>query len=354
MSSFEAKVVKMSSDHELFMRRALDLAIRGQGSVSPNPMVGAVLVYKGSIISEGYHRVYGGPHAEVNALQVVNEPQTLQESTLYVTLEPCNHFGKTPPCTQLIIEKKIPHVVIACKDLNPIVSGKGIEVLKNSGIKVEVGILGEEAQELNKRFWINQLQQRPFIILKWAETQDGYLAGNQYEPIKISSPVTDRLSHKWRSEEDAILVGRHTVETDNPRLTNRFFFGKHPTVVVIDPHLRTNMQSNIYQTGRPVWIINHRKEITQGNCRYLMVADKQDFLLVAMQRLYKEAGIGSLIVEGGAHTLSKFIQTGLYDEFRVIKSANKIGQGIPAPTLPKGNFQRINWGDDEILFGKRL
>ncbi len=343
----------MVANHEVFMRRALDLALRGLGKVSPNPLVGAVLVHEGKIISEGYHSCFGGPHAEVNALQGIDHEPTLEQSTLYVSLEPCNHFGKTPPCTSLIIKKRIPRVVIACEDPNPIVAGKGIQTLKEAGIEIVKGVLEKEAKEVNRRFWVNQLEQRPYLILKWAETTDGFVAERDHMPIKISSELSDRLSHRWRTEEDALLVGRKTVESDNPSLTARHLTGRHPAVVIIDPYLKLTPGYRLFNAQRKVFIINHRKELHLEQLHYLLVPDHADFLQLAMHRLYKEAGTGSIIIEGGPNTLNRFIHSNLFDEFKIIRSIQKIGTGLPAPFLPKGNFQQVKWGTDEILFGKR-
>ena len=216
---------------EIYMHRALELARNGAGKVSPNPMVGCVIVHNGTIIGEGWHQQFGGPHAEPNAIAAVNNQELLKDATLYVTLEPCAHFGKTPPCAHLIIEKQIPRVVVCNLDPNPLVAGKGIKLLKDAGIEVKTGILAQEGAFLNRRFFTYINHKRPFIILKWAETADGFVARENYDSKWISNALSRKLVHKWRTEEDAILVGKNTALYDNPQLTSRDWEGKNPISV---------------------------------------------------------------------------------------------------------------------------
>ena len=236
-------------EHEKFMQRCLELAAIGSGYVAPNPMVGCVIVANDLIIGEGYHRIFGGPHAEVNAFDEVENEDLLSSATLYVSLEPCSHFGKTPPCVDLIISKKIQRVVIGCRDSNPAVSGKGIDRLKRAGIEVIEGVLENECRWLNKRFFTFHERQRPYIVLKWAQTQDGYIdriRGEASSGINwVTSETTKSLVHKWRSEEQSILVGRNTIINDNPSLTVREYDGRNPIRIVIDSQLQISGDQNI-------------------------------------------------------------------------------------------------------------
>ncbi|MCH5223714.1 MAG: bifunctional diaminohydroxyphosphoribosylaminopyrimidine deaminase/5-amino-6-(5-phosphoribosylamino)uracil reductase RibD [Muribaculaceae bacterium] len=288
--------------NDVFMKRALLLAAHGRGRVSPNPMVGAVIVHDGRIIGEGFHAFYGGPHAEVNAINSVAESDRhlLKDSTMYVTLEPCAHYGKTPPCAELLVKTGIPQVVIAASDPNPLVAGKGIEILKNAGVEVECGVLKEESEELNRRFIKAHSSSRPWIILKWAQSSDGFMAalddnGNSC-PVKFSSPMSSVWMHRERSSVDAIMVGSVTEKTDKPSLTVRFWGGNSPKRIYPDS-----------QIPLPLMMENLRKD-----------------------------GITSLMVEGGPKLLSSFISNDLYDEIRVETSPVVLHEGLPAPVLPDG------------------
>src|SRR5215207_8983700 len=230
----------MHSVSEIYMHRCLELARLGSGSVAPNPMVGAVLVYKDMIIGEGYHQQYGEAHAEVNCLNSVRpeHQHLIEQSTLYVSLEPCAHYGKTPPCADLIIQKKIPEVVVGCCDPFIQVNGKGIEKLQSAAVNVTIGVLEEECKQLNKRFFGFHTVQRPYVILKWAQTADGKVAGNDYGRKRISNQQTNRIVHKWRSEETTVVVGTNTALYDDPALTTRLWAGKNPVRIVVDMHMR--------------------------------------------------------------------------------------------------------------------
>lgn len=314
----------MGSD-EQFMARCLELAKRGAKAVMPNPMVGAVLVYQNRVLAEGYHHFFGGPHAEVDCLgNISNEDEHLiAGSTLYVSLEPCCHFGKTPPCTHLILEKKIKKVVVACLDPNPMVAGKGVELLRSKGVEVITGILEKEAQYLNRRFITNQTKKRPFIILKWAETADSFIADKSQKPLTISNAACQLVNHFWRSRESAIAVGVNTVLKDNPSLTTRLVKGEHPIRVVFDPSacLKDSNFSIFDSSAQTIYLektdgINNWKE--------------------AMNYLWQNKQISSVIVEGGAKTLNYFIQENLWDEIRVIRNNQlNLGEGYAAPMLPK-------------------
>ena len=311
------------------MERCLQLA-RLAANVAPNPMVGAVLVYNEKIIGEGYHKKYGEPHAEVNCINSVeNENKNLiDKSTLYVSLEPCSHFGKTPPCTDLIIKNKIPKVVIGCKDVYKEVDGKGIIKLQNAGVEVTTGILEKECIQLNRRFFIFHQQQRPYIILKWAESADRKI-GTEKERVFISNEFSNRLIHKWRSEEAAILVGKQTALKDDPSLTTRLWPGENPVRCVIDNNLSLPLWLKIFDHSTPAIIFNFLKNEEEKNIKWIKLADGD---LSTLLRLMYDSGIQSLIVEGGAILLQSFIDAGLWDEARVIRNEELIiSNGIHSP-----------------------
>ncbi len=321
--------------HEYYMNRCLQLAKLGAGKVAPNPMVGAVLLHNGLIIGEGYHEQYGGPHAEVNCINSVAEQnkELIAASTLYVSLEPCAHFGKTPPCADLIIKNKIPHVVIACRDAFIKVNGHGIEKLKEAGIEVTEGILEKEAMQLNKRFFCFHKNKRPYIILKWAQSNDGFIAGPAYKQIAISNDYTNRFTHRLRSYEAAIIVGTNTAIYDNPSLTARWWPGKNPLRIIIDKQLRLPLDAEIFKDTSPIIILNNIKEEKQENIYFHKIAKSENMLNALLKLLY-ENNINSLIAEGGTFTLQSFINEGLWDEAIVITNSGlNITNGIAAPVL---------------------
>ena len=302
------------------MQRALQLAALGQGRVSPNPMVGCVIVSEaGQIIGEGWHQHYGQAHAEVNAIRSVSADNhsLLPAATVYVTLEPCSHFGKTPPCADLLIAEKIARVVVCNDDPNPLVAGRGLQKLREAGIEVETGLLAAEGRQLNRRFFTFFEQKRPYIILKWAETADGFVAKSDGKPLLISSLLSRTRSHQWRSEEDAIMVGTNTAQNDNPRLNVRLWTGRNPIRVVLDSQNRLPKDLYLFDGS-------------QKTLRY----ETSDLNLV-LEDLYQQK-IQSVLVEGGAKLLQSFLNQGLFDEIRVFKSADSVGKGIAAPTLPTG------------------
>ena len=315
------------------MRRSLALAEQGKIGTSPNPMVGCVIVNNNEIIGEGYHQKCGEAHAEVNAINSVSNPNLLKESTLFVTLEPCSHHGKTPPCADLIIEKEIPHVVIACRDDFKKVDGHGIAKLKAAGIKVEIGILEKEGQFLNRRFFTFHNQQRPYIILKWAETANGCMdidrsKTNFKGQFHITGAETQVLNHQWRAEEDGILVGYKTVLNDNPNLTTRAYPGPNPTVLVIDPHNKVTADYTLKKTENSLFYTNEsfQNEIAKP-------LSPSDFIKEVLKDAYNR-NLQSLIIEGGKKTLEHFIENELFDEVRILKGAQTIPNGIAAPLLP--------------------
>lgn len=324
----------MTTDQS-FMHRCLELAQLGAGHVAPNPMVGAVLVHEGRIIGEGWHKEYGKAHAEVNCINAVKESDRpfISMSTLYVSLEPCAHFGKTPPCTDLIIRHKIPRVVIGCRDPFKEVNGKGIEKLKAAGVEVKSDVLEEECRELNKRFFTFHTRQRPYIILKWAQTADGYIAGDGSKRILISHEFTNRLVHRWRSEEAAIMVGTRTALLDNPQLTTRLWPGPSPVRLVIDMNLRLPSSLKIFDGSVKTIVFNAIREDEKSNLTFIKLDKEKQLVPQLMDVLYKMS-IQSVLVEGGATLLQTFIETGVWDEARVMKhSALRIHSGLPAPVL---------------------
>ena len=317
------------------MQRCLQLAQLGAGSVMPNPMVGAVLVHNHMIIGEGYHQQYGQAHAEVNCINNVKEADRhlINQSTLYVSLEPCNHFGKTPPCTDLISKHQIPEVVIACTDPFEKVNGSGIKKLQAAGIKVIEGILKEEAAELNKRFFTFHKKQRPYIILKWAQSSNLKIANENFEAIKISNEITNRLVHKWRSEEAAILVGTNTALHDNPALTTRLWPGKNPVRIVIDRQLKLPAHLQLFDGSTATIVINTIKQAESTNTFFYKIAEEENLLTALMNLLYHQQ-LSSLIVEGGALLLQSFIDAGLWEEARIITNNELIiDNGIQSPVL---------------------
>ncbi|MDO4692488.1 MAG: bifunctional diaminohydroxyphosphoribosylaminopyrimidine deaminase/5-amino-6-(5-phosphoribosylamino)uracil reductase RibD [Porphyromonadaceae bacterium] len=331
----------MALDDKLYMLRALELAALGQAAARPNPMVGAVLVHKGEIIGEGYHHAYGEPHAEVMAIRSVRQTELLSHSTLYVSLEPCSHYGKTPPCSELIIKHSIPRVVVAMLDPYPAVSGRGIEMLRQAGIEVEVGLLEEEALRLNAPFVCQYTQGRPFITLKWAESQDGFmdkLRLSHSEPAMVfSSAFRLRLVHRERMMHQAILVGYRTALLDNPSLTNRLWHGRHPIRIVLDPHLSLPRDLRIFTDEQaPTWVLHDCRLPAPspiGQVRYIGINLDVPTSQAVTEALHAE-GIQSVFVEGGARTLQSFIDQGLYDCLEREVSPIRLGEGVPAPHLP--------------------
>ena len=332
----------------LFMRRALELATLGRGHVSPNPMVGCVIVYEGRIIGEGWHQQYGNPHAEVNAIRSVRPEDThwLPEATVYVTLEPCSHWGITPPCADLLIQNRVKRVICCNDDPNPLVSGRGFQKLRDAGIDVETGVLAKEGRLLNARFFAFMEKKRPYIILKWAETTDGFVAGAGGKPTQISGPLAQRLVHRWRSEEDAIMVGTNTARADNPRLNTRLWPGKNPTRIVIDNQLSLNPALNLFDDSQPTLVYNVIRTETTGQTTRVQLNPNQPLLPQLLTDLYQRR-IQSVLVEGGTTLLNSFLDAGLWDELRVLRSPMMLGQGIDAPSVRGRLTNRTMIGEDE-------
>lgn len=331
---------------ELFMQRALELAARGIGSVSPNPRVGCVIVHEHRIIGEGWHQRYGGPHAEVEAVSSVANPSLLADSTAYVNLEPCSHTGKTPPCADLLIAKKLKRVVIANRDSNPLVSGGGIEKLRAAGIDVTEGVLANKGRELNKRFFCQMEQQRPYIVLKWAQTSDRFIAKETYESKWISGEASRQWVHRWRAEEDGILVGSRTASHDNPMLNVRHWSGRNPVRIVIDRFLRLSQSLHLFDRQTQTICYNLLKHEENENL-LLVRLDEQNFLSHLLQDLLRQK-VQSVLVEGGRETLQAFIDGGWWDEARVFTSPRSFGKGIAAPIIRGKVVSQETIGDDRL------
>jgi diaminohydroxyphosphoribosylaminopyrimidine deaminase/5-amino-6-(5-phosphoribosylamino)uracil reductase len=317
------------TSNELLMRRAMELALNGAGSVSPNPLVGCVIVKDDVIIGEGWHKHYGDPHAEVNAVRAVGDPAKLRGSTVVVNLEPCSHHGKTPPCTDLLIEQKVGKVIIANIDSNPLVAGKGIARLRSAGIEVVTGVLEEEGRDLNRRFFTMIEKKRPYIILKWAQTANGFIAGAKNDPRWISNTVSRQLVHKWRSEEDSVLVGYRTALADNPRLNVRDWTGRDPLRLIIDRDLTLPRALHVFDRKQKTIIYNNVRDEESENLLLVRVSTA-DFIGQIVSDL-QERKIQSLILEGGQATLNSFIQSGLWDEARVFESTAEFDSGLNSP-----------------------
>lgn len=327
--------------HETYIKRCIEIAKNGLGTTRPNPMVGSVIVYNNKIIGEGFTNKYGGNHAEVNAINAVSNKDLLKEATLYVTLEPCSHFGKTPPCSDLIIKHHIPNVVIGCVDDNSLVAGKGIEKLKQADCNVIVGVLEKECKEHHKRFFTFHNKKRPYIILKWAETRDGFIAPyRHYEqrPVWITNEFSRQLVHKWRTEEQAILVGTNTVLQDNPSLTVRDWTGQNPIRIVLDKEGELSKEFAVFNMEAPTIIICSKTEdirnITDDirNLEFINWDLKTTIAQQICDVLFKH-NINSMIIEGGTKTLQTFIDENLWDEARVFTGNASFKNGVKAPTF---------------------
>jgi diaminohydroxyphosphoribosylaminopyrimidine deaminase / 5-amino-6-(5-phosphoribosylamino)uracil reductase len=339
------------------MQRCLQLATTGAGNVAPNPMVGALLVYQDRIIGEGYHQQYGQAHAEVNCINNVSEANQslIEKSTLYVSLEPCAHYGKTPPCADLIIKHKIPAVVVACRDSYEKVDGKGIQKLRQAGVNVIVGILEAEALELNRRFFTFYTKQRPYIILKWAQSADAKIARHDFTAVKISNDITNRLVHKWRSEEAAILIGTNTALHDDPLLTNRLWTGNNPVRLVPDLQLKLPPHLRLFDGAVKTIVFNQLKHDEKNGVLFYKLPAGEDTITGILNGLY-QLKIQSVLVEGGAALLQSVIDGNYWDETRIITNEQlTIGNGITAPQLKSNNLLRTERiSNDVISFYKNI
>jgi diaminohydroxyphosphoribosylaminopyrimidine deaminase/5-amino-6-(5-phosphoribosylamino)uracil reductase len=335
---------------EYFMQRCFSLALIGVGKTSPNPLVGAVLVYKNKIIGEGYHAKYGGPHAEVEAIKSVSNEDLdkIPFATLYVSLEPCCIYGNTPPCTLLIIEHKIPNVIISCLDINPKIAGKGVQMLKNAGIKVIEGVMEREGMLLNKmrNKWVKT--GIPYIILKFALSREGFLASPDNQQIWLSGWLAKRITHQWRNEIDAILIGSKTLQIDNPSLTSRYGYLSNPTIVILAPETLISNPYKIFESGSKIIIFSKFKPSI--SYPYLIHIDTSgiDNLIPYILKVLGEHQLTSLMVEGGAQVLNSFIDQGFFDEIRVFRSPKGIAHGKRVNLPNTRNFEKSQLGDDEL------
>ena len=335
-------------NHEFYIKRCIELAQKATGKTYPNPLVGAVIVHNGKIIGEGFHQKAGEPHAEINAINSVKNPELLPESTIYVSLEPCAHFGKTPPCSFKLREIGFKKVVIGAMDSHDKVNGKGKKILMDAGIETLSGILENKCRELNKRFFTFHEKKRPFIILKWAESNDGFIDKN-FQPTKISNELASQLVHQIRSEEHAILVGTQTALIDNPSLTTRLVEGRNPVRILIDFDLKVPQNFKIYNDEAPTLIFNQEKEADEGNIKFIKIS-KENFLEELMQKLF-ENQIQSVLVEGGSRTLQTFINANLWDETIIIKNENLILEnGTKAPNFEGNLTEEKIFRDNKVSF----
>lgn len=340
--------------HEKYLSRCIQLAQNGLGTTYPNPMVGSVIVYKGKIIGEGWHKKAGEPHAEVNAVNSVKDKSLLQKATIYVSLEPCSHFGKTPPCCDLIIQNKIPNVVIGTTDPDERVAGNGIKKLIEAGHNVTVGVLEKRCNELNKRFFTFHQMKRPYIILKWAESQDGFIAPetrDEQKPVWITNPYSRQLVHKWRSEEQAILVGTKTVIDDNPKLNVRDWKGKDPIRILLDQNNRISKDSQILDNKvKTIVFCKSNTNANQENIFFETIDFEQNIVTQILKTLYQHR-IQSVIIEGGCQTIQSFIDAGFWDEARIFKGTTIFENGTKAPIIKtKNTTKRFILEDELIIF----
>jgi diaminohydroxyphosphoribosylaminopyrimidine deaminase/5-amino-6-(5-phosphoribosylamino)uracil reductase len=341
--------------HEIYMHRCIELAQLGQGHVAPNPMVGSVLVYEDKIIGEGCHQQYGQQHAEVNCINSVAEvdQHLIPSSTLYVSLEPCAHYGKTPPCADKIIEMQIPKVVVGCRDPFPLVDGKGIEKLQRAGVEVTLDVLQEACIRLNKRFFNFHLQKRPYIFLKWAETNNKII-GKAGERLMISSAITQRLVHRWRSSEAAVLVGTNTALFDDPKLDARYATGNNPIRMVIDANNKLPKELNIFDNSQRTIIFNKLLTKTEELTEWIQLHTNDALPRQIADYCYTNQ-IQSILIEGGSKTLQSFIDASLWDEAMILQNTSMfIDGGVPSPLLSNASIGKVEAiGPDTITFYTR-
>lgn len=341
----------MSQPHEFYMRRCIELAQKALGKTYPNPMVGAVIVHDEKIIGEGYHKKAGENHAEINAIQSIKNPELIPHSTIYVSLEPCAHIGRTSSCASTLKELGIKRVVIGSMDYHDKVFGKGLKILEDAGVEIITGILEKECDELNKRFFTYHLKKRPYVMLKWAESADGFL-DKDYKPTAISNTTTLQFAHQMRADEHAILVGTQTALNDNPSLTVRHVTGENPIRVLIDFDLKVPRHYNLYNNEAKTLIFNRVKNEQIGEVELIKV-EKENFLEDLMSNLY-EREVQSIIIEGGSYTLQHFIDHDFWDEALVIKNTDLyLEHGTKAPLFPAQAFETRHFGNNELLFFKK-
>lgn len=342
--------------HEKYISRCIQLAKNGLGTTFPNPMVGSVIVHEDKIIGEGFTSPYGGPHAEVNAINSVKDRSVLKESTLYVTLEPCSHFGKTPPCADLIIQHKIPRVVIGLLDPNEKVAGRGVEKLKSAGCELIVGVLEQECREHHKRFLCFHTKNRPYIILKWAETADGFIAPSKErrqkepEPFWISNPYSQQLVHQWRTQEQAILVGTTTVLDDNPKLNIRHWKGKNPVRVVLDQQLKIPRHFHVLDGSVKTIVICGQVPTSPAKGVLYEQIDFSDAIIPQICEVLHRNDILSIIIEGGTQTLQSFIDSEVWDEARIFIGEPCFKTGVRSPQIQRAPFKKEQVITDTLFY----
>lgn len=339
-----------------YIIRCLELAAKGLGHTAPNPMVGCVIVHDNKIIGESYHHEYGGPHAEVNAINTVKNKKLLKDSVLYVNLEPCSHYGKTPPCADLIIKMKVPKVVIGSEDPNSIVKGNGIRRLRAAGIRVKTGVCEKQCMELNKRFFTFHQKKRPYIILKWAMTKDGFIdvirkENRQAQISWITGQKARTLVHQWRSEEQAVMAGTNTVINDDPQLTTRYWEGKDPVRIIIDRKLRIPQTAHVLDGSAKTIVYTAVKRKSTGNAEYVSIDFFKNIIRQVCDELFLR-NIQSVIIEGGAKLLQSFIDCGKWDEARVFTGDAEFGDGLKAPVLKAKAQHDVSIGMDILRIYK--
>lgn len=345
--------------HEKYIRRCIELAKNGLGTTFPNPMVGSIIMCNNKIIGEGWHKKSGEAHAEVNAINSVKDKSLLKKATIYVSLEPCSHFGKTPPCCDLIIQNEIPNIVVGTVDSNLKVAGNGIKKLIESGKNVIVGVLESECKELNKRFFTFHEKKRPYVILKWAESRDGFIAPSktlrkEQKPVWITNTFSRQLVHKWRSEEQAILVGTNTIIDDNPKLDVRDWKGNNPVRIVLDQNNRIPKDCHVFDNQTKTIIFSKAKNKTESKNTFFETIDfEKNSAKQILNVLYKHE-IQSVIIEGGSRTLQAFIDENLWDETRVFIGNNHFENGTKAPIITLKNSKKYSIGNDLLLISRNL
>jgi len=335
---------------ELMMKRCIELASKGLGLTYPNPMVGCVIVRNAQIISEGWHKKAGGAHAEVDAVSKIKDKEILKDCEIFVSLEPCSHFGKTPPCSDMIVSYGFKRVTVGIPDPNSKVNGQGIKKMKDAGIEVKVGVLENECAELNKRFFCFHQKKRPYIILKWAQTADGFMAAENHVQKWITNPYSKQLVHRWRSQEQSVLVGYNTAKIDNPQLNLRLWSGNQPIRAVIDRDLSLDPKLHLFDGSQRTIVFS---EINDGSRPDVIQLNFDENLEESiLNELYK-LGLQSVIIEGGRKTLDRFIEKELWDEARIFSSSESWGSGIKAPRITgKLTEQKIIGSDRLKIFGK--
>lgn len=341
--------------HEKYIKRCIELAQNGFGTTYPNPMVGSVIVYEDRIIGEGWHKKAGEPHAEVNAVRSVKDKSLLKKATIYVSLEPCSHFGKTPPCCDLIIANEIPNVVVGTVDPNEKVAGKGILKLIEAGANVTVGVLEDECNELNKRFFTFHQKKRPYIILKWAESLDGFLApekekNQERKPVWITNSYSRQLVHKWRSEEQAILAGTQTVIDDNPKLNTRDWAGNNPVRIILDQNNRISKDSFVFdESVKTIIFTKSENNISTENTIFEKIDFDTNIIQQILDVLYQHQ-VQSVIIEGGRQTLQSFIDENMWDEARIFTGKTSFEKGTKAPQIQKKKSVKTYIQEDELIY----